>query len=124
MYLSFSDYETMGGKAEDIAFNRLSYRAEKMIDRYTQCRVRRMADTPEAVKRCVAELVDLFLANPMDESVKPALTGFSNDGYSESYSAPVAAEDLNRAYLRVIVTYLSGETDDNGTPLLYRGVDV
>ena len=51
------------------------------------------------------------------------LSGFSNDGYSESYAEPVTAERLEANLYGLILAYLSTETDDSGTPLLWLGVD-
>ncbi len=124
MYLEYSDYLMMGGSAEAPAFSRLEFRAEKIINRFTQKRVKAMAEVPEAVKRCMVELIEAMnTADPTQTAVKPAVSGFSNDGYSESYANPVTTESLETAYYGIIRDYLATETDDNGTPLLYLGVD-
>ena len=124
MYLDFATYKSMGGSAEETAFPRLEYLAEKKIDRYTQGRVKAMEAVPEAVQRCMVEIINaMSAADPAKMAAEAPLSGFSNDGYSESYAEPVTAERLEANLYGLILDYLSTETDDSGTPLLWLGVD-
>lgn len=124
MYLDFETYSKWGGNADSPAFSRLEYLAEKKIDRYTQNRVRKMAEVPEAVQRCMVELVNaLFDADPTQAVTTAPLSGFSNDGYSESYAQPVTAQSVESGLYGLICDYLATEKDDNGTPLLWLGVE-
>ena len=47
---------------------------------------------------------------------------FSNDGYSETYADPLTGEQVKELECELVSEYLSGETDDEGTPLLWLGV--
>lgn len=124
MYLDYAAYITMGGTADNAAFSRLKYLAEKKIDRYTQRRVRAMKEAPEAVQRCMTEMINVMsAADPAETASEAPLSGFSNDGYSESYAEPLTVETLEENLHRLILDYLAAETDDNGTPLLWLGVD-
>ena len=124
MYLDYSTYKSMGGSAEETALPRLEYLAEKKIDRYTQGRVKAMETVPEAVQRCMVEIINaMSTADPAKMAAEAPLSGFSNDGYSESYAEPVTAERLEANLYGLILDYLSTETDDSGTPLLWLGVD-
>lgn len=124
MYLDFTTYLNMGGSVDDMtAFSRLEFLAEKKIDRYTQSRVKVMQNVPEAVQRCIVELVNAMAkSDPTETATTAPLSGFSNDGYSESYAEPVTAQTLENNLYWLICDYLAGETDDNGTPLLWLGV--
>ncbi len=123
MYLSDNDYYTMGGTATVAAFPRYAFRAEQLVNAHTHNRIKAMTEIPQAVKYCMVELVNaMATTDPTTAAVSPTLTGFNNDGYSESY-AGVTAESLTQAYSGIIRDYLSCECDDNGTPLLYAGVD-
>lgn len=122
MYLNYVEYAAFGGTGDDALFHRLAFRAEQIIDRYTQKRVQKMAEVPEAVKRCMTELINaMVVADPTTTALSGQLTGFTNDGYSESYAAPQKTTEA--VYFGILADYLASETDDNGTPLLYRGVD-
>lgn len=120
MYLTFPEFSQMGGSVEESTFPRLEYQARKHVDRYTQNRVKQMDEVPEAVKRCMVELIGMIAA--FDPNA-PALSGYSNDGYSESYAEPITAEVQERNIFNLILTYLSGEVDGNGTPLMWLGVE-
>lgn len=124
MHLTYEEYSEMGGTAAEAAFPRLEYMARKRIDRYTQNRVKAMQEVPEAVKRCIVELVNAMgVTDPTKTASNAPLSGFSNDGYSESYAEPLTAETQENNLYGVIRSMLSGEYDDNGTPLLWLGVD-
>lgn len=124
MYIDFSTYADMGGTVDETAFPRLEYLAEKKIDHYTQGRVKNMKKVPEAVKRCMVEIINSMGENdPTETASSASLSGFSNDGYSESYAEPMTASSQESGLYGLILDYLSTETDDNGTPLLWLGVD-
>ena len=124
MYIDLGYYRANGGKEEmtDATFARCEFRAKKQIDRVTQNRVARMAEVPEAVKMLMVELVTLESTQGAAMMDNQAVTSFSNDGYSETYADPLTAERVMEIEQDLIQEYLSGETDDTGTPLLYLGV--
>lgn len=122
MYLTYDDYMALGGNGEESSFLRLSFRAESIIDHYTQSRVKSMQAVPDAVKHCMVELITaMYAADPTTSAVSGSLVGFSNDGYSETYAKPETATET--VYFGILRDYLAHVCDDNGTPLLYRGVD-
>ena len=124
MYIDLGYYRANGGKEEmtDDTFARCEFRARKKIDRVTQNRVARMAEVPESVKMLMVELVTLESTQGAALMDNQAVTSFSNDGYSETYADPLTAERVMEIEQDLIQEYLSGETDDTGTPLLYLGV--
>lgn len=122
MYLSQNEFEAYTGECAAKGFPRWEYRARRVIDAHTFGRVGKMTKVPEAVKRLMAELIKLEVAADAarrGEQVK----SFSNDGYSESYETfdLTSIEQIQRD---TVTCYLLDEVDDNGTPLLYKGVDV
>lgn len=125
MYIDYNYYMQYGGKAEMdcCAFNQLEYRARKIVDRYTQGRVKTMAEVPEAAQRLMVELVTIEKTQGANLIDTPAVSSFSNDGYSESYAEPLTASRVKEIEANLILEYLSGETDDNGTPLLWLGME-
>ena len=124
MYIDLAYYVNGGGKVnmDDAVFNRNEFRARKIVDRYTQGRVKNMADVPEAVKRLMVELVTLESTQGAEIAENQAVQSFSNDGYSETYADPLTAERVKEIEYELIMEYLSDEVDDNGTPLLFLGV--
>ena len=124
MYIDLSYYLNNGGKQSmtDAAFIRNEFRARKIVDRLTQGRVKNMATVPEAVKRLMVELVTLESTQGAEVTAGKCVTSFSNDGYSETYADPLTGEQVKELECELVSEYLSGETDDEGTPLLYLGV--
>lgn len=125
-YIDFNYYVTHGGKQDSAictAFNNLEFRARKLVDRYTQNRVRDMAEVPEAVQMLMVELVALEATQGAAVLDNQAVSSFSNDGYSETYAEPMTAERIREQENELILTYLLGEQDDNGVPLLWLGVE-
>lgn len=105
------------------AFARNEFRARKMVDRVTQNRVTKMEEVPEAVKRLMVELITMEETQGAAVVENQAVTSFSNDGYSQTFADPLTTERVKEIENDLILEYLSGETDDNGVPLLYLGVD-
>lgn len=124
MYIDLMYYRQNGGKEdmEHAAFSRNEFRARKMVDKLTQSRVKNMAQVPEAVKRLMVELVTLENTQGAEQIGEQKVTSFSNDGYSETYAETLTVEQVKEIECELISEYLSGETDDEGTPLLYLGV--
>lgn len=123
MYIDLTYYMENGGKEmTSAAFARNEFRARKMVDRVTQNRVAKMEEVPEAVKRLMVELITMEETQGAAVVEIQAVTSFSNDGYSQTFADPLTTERVKEIENDLILEYLSGETDDNGVPLLYLGV--
>ena len=125
MYIDLSYYRQNGGRADvaDAAFPQFEFRARKIVDRLTQNRVKNMKAVPDAVKLLMVELVTLESTQGAELAERKSVTSFSNDGYSETYADPLTGEQVKELECNLVSEYLSGETDDEGTPLLWLGVD-
>ena len=123
-YLTYEEYQNYGGTASETAFLMLEFRARKRIDRQTFDRVQNMAEVPEAVKLCMMSLMTIDSKVGVEAQVEnPVVTSFNTDGYSESYGKALSAEDADSSMSASIRSMLWGERDDNGVPLLYRGLE-
>ena len=89
----------------------------------TQGRIQKMKAVPETVKRLMVELIGLEIGQGAEATERKSVTSFSNDGYSETFADPLTGEQVKELECNLVSEYLSGETDDAGTPLLYLGVD-
>ena len=123
-YLTYEEYEEYGGTLEENEFTLAEFKARKQIDYWTDSRVAAMATVPQAVKLCMIALIkhdSKYGAEAQADS--PIVASFNNDGYSESYGGITEqAEAAQKAVNSEIRQLLYGETDDNGVPLLYRGL--
>lgn len=123
MYLTYEEYKNYGGALSETEFPLMEFKCRKRIDKLTDCRVQKMASVPEAVKLCMMSLIKLESAAGTEAQVEnPVVTSFSTDGYSESYGKAMGASEASTAMNSTVYSMLYGELDDNGVPLLYRGV--
>lgn len=122
-YLTYAEYTGYGGAKSEAAFPVLELKARKRIDYLTASRVQNMETVPTAVKLCMMTLINIDTAAGAEaQASNPQVTSFNTDGYSESYGHALSADDAARQMDKQIVAMLYGELDDNGVPLLYRGV--
>ena len=117
-YLTYDEYEELGGELQKMPFNLLEYRAQKEIDKATFNRFLKLNNYPQELKLCVNELITEFysynsIGNKSSESV---------GSYSVSFNKPVTSEE-QKTLNNIIATYLS-EIKVNDVPVLYRGVDL
>lgn len=124
MYLTFEEYQEMGGQQPESAYTRLEWKARMLIDEYTFGRLREEETIPEPVKRLVFELVGMLGNMDMSaEGYVGVVDSESNDGYSIKMAAGTvltAAENMIQMG-NLIETYLANEKTAAGVPLLYCG---
>lgn len=121
IYLTYTEYKEIGGTLEETAFNRNIDRACGIIDNATHNRIECMAEVPQRAKALCRDLVEYLARN---DTTEIAVTSRSQSagGVSESESyATKTADDMYGDIQNMIYDYLLNVTDDNGTPLLYRG---
>lgn len=120
-YITYEDYTTIGGTLDLTAFSRNVTRANGVIDYNTHNRVAAMSTIPDAVKALCRDLTEFFASQDITSGV---VTSHSQTAgavsESESY-ATLSDADRADAVDRMVCDYLLAVTDDNGTPLLYRG---
>lgn len=124
-YLEYAEYTKYGGTASEAEFTTLEFRARKRIDRLTASRVQNMSSVPTDVKLCMMSLIEIDRKAGVEAQVNnPVVTSFNTDGYSETYGKALSVADVDKSMSAAIKSMLWGVTDDNGVPLLYRGVEV
>lgn len=117
-YLTYSEYQEIGGKLQQMPFNLLEYRARKEIDKNTFGRFLNVNDYPQELKLCINELINEIqiyndVGNKSSETV---------GSYSVAFNKPVSSEE-NKIFKNIIKSYLSN-TKIDGVPVLYPGVDI
>lgn len=115
------EYLLLGGVCDATAFNRNIDRACGIIDNATHNRIECMAEVPQRAKALCRDLVE-YLARYSTNDVVVSSRSQSAGGVSESESYVTKTDtELQADIDNMIADYLMAETDDNGTPLLYRG---
>ena len=121
IYLTYEEYSDIGGICDLTAFNRNIDRACGVIDNATHNRIEYMADVPQRAKALCRDLIE-YLARYSTSDMVVSSRSQSAGGVSESESyATKTADDMYGDIQNMVYDYLGTETDDNGTPLLYRG---
>ena len=120
-YLTYEEYTEIGGTLDLTAFNRNIDRACGVVDTETRNRVGNMKEMPRQVKACCRDLTEYLHNNStLVKSVSSKSQSAGGVSESESYSEKTA-EDMFGDIMNILYDYLGSLTDDNGTPLLYRG---
>lgn len=114
-YLSYADYQSMGGTASNTAFTLLEYKARMMINKVTRQRLITDIVVQEPVKMLMHALVDIHAT---DENGK-TIASESSGSYSVSYDVSKLSSDTKD----LIKSYLNGVINEAGENVLYVGVD-
>lgn len=124
MYLTYAEYTAMGGTISQAAYNRLEFKARKIIDQHTYGRLMALETQSESVKMAMFELVGLVQKSDVTSADSKQISSESVGDVSTSYAAVTIAsfEQLKAENLDVIGSYLSDGKLEDGTPLLYMGV--
>lgn len=121
VYLTYDEYEEIGGTIDSAAFNRNIDRACAMVDVRTQSRLQKFETIPDIVKVVCRDLVEYITENKVE---KPNVSSRSQSagGVSESESYTVkTATDFSSDLDRIFEALIPVETA-NGVSIMYRGV--
>lgn len=134
MYLTYAEYQAMGGTLEESVYNKYEFRAETIIDWYTFNRLHGETDIPERVRKCMFMLIDLLYqqdkamggdGSGSGSGGASQIASQSNDGVSVSYSI-MSTEDLIKYRQKelddIVGRTLQGVMNSIGHRLLYRGI--
>jgi len=133
MYLTYAEYQTMGGTLDEATFNDLEFEAEALVNWYTFNRLKKDTTYPEELKRLMKYLIGLAysksgIINASGSGAvdtQKTIASQSNDGVSISYNI-LSAKDLMDSVKSeskdAIDKYLQGVMNEAGRLLLYRGV--
>lgn len=123
-YLSYTEYQELGGTLNEAPFNILEFEARKEIDKYTFGRLKNLDEQVSEVKLCVFNLINNLEGYNHDLTKSRSIASESTDGYSITYKT-LSSDDIrakNDEFKHIIETYLSSCQLKDGTPYLYRGL--
>lgn len=119
-YLTYAEYQNIGGTLDLTAFNRYKTRAFSLVTAETHNRVEAMVSIPDEVKALCRDLIEYFSVNKTGEIVQSKSQSVGSVSESVSYAAK-SNETMSADIDNLFRDYLLSVTDDKGTPLLYRG---
>lgn len=122
-YLTYKDYQDLGGTLSEMPFNLLEYEARQNIDKYTFGRLKDLEEQIEETKLCTYKLIELISSYDKYETQNKGVASESIDGYSVSYSTPNTSFTMakNSEIEDTIKTYLVDCKLEDGTPYMYCG---
>lgn len=128
-YLSYLEYQSLGGTLEETPFNLLEYEVRKKIDARTLGRIKNTDTIPQEVKLCEYNLIDsieTYYKTKKDLSNSKNVKSESIDGYSVNYITSSEIIDIIKSKSAeiddIILTYLTGLIVDN-EHAIYCGVN-
>ena len=123
-YLTYQEYQLLGGTLEEMPFNLLEFNARKKIDERTFGRLVNKGQEYKEVKLCVYNMITTLNSYSSYDTQNKAISSENTDGYSISYGTPQKSvtEAKNSELEDIIDTYLSNLIVDD-VPVLYRGAD-
>lgn len=137
MYLTYEEYQNMGGTLESTAFSDFEFEAEAIIDWYTFNRLQNDTVYPAKLKQCMYKLIKLAqerqaallpgesTTGESNEAIGVSIASRSNDGVSISYNVMSASDifsNLKDEMGRTVKLYLNGVVNELGRKVLYRGL--
>lgn len=124
-YLTYEEYQSLGGSLDQTPFNLLEYNARKKIDERTFGRLVDKGQEYQEVKLCVYNMITILNSYSSYDMQNKAISSENTDGYSISYGTlqKSTTEAKNSELEDVINSYLANVVIDN-VPVLYRGADV
>lgn len=122
-YLTFSEYQSLGGTLTETPFNLLEYNARMKINERTFGRLKNLEEIPQEVKLCVYNLIEILKSYDSYSELNKGIASENIDGYSISYTgANKNIEEAKNTELNdMINAYLCNVLVDN-IPVLYRGI--
>ena len=127
-YLSYAEYQALGGTLTETPFNILEFESRRRIDIRTQNRLN-SEDIPQEVKLCEYALINSineFNNSTSNVASNGNVASENTDGYSISYITADRISDIVKSKSDeledIIRTYLLGVIY-NGEHLMYLGVE-
>lgn len=113
-YLTYTEYQSLGGTLDETPFNLLEYEVRKKIDVRTLGRLKDLDEIPQEVKLCEYNLIDSiesYYKTKTEMSNVKNLKSESIDGYSVSYITGAEIADIIKSKATeiddIIFTYLA-----------------
>ena len=126
-YLTYEEYQELGGTLEEAPFNLLEFQAQNVVDKYTTGKLMKLEEQSKDVKLCIAHLITVIQSyeNNNKGSIKKGIASENIDGYSVSYSdVNSTVEGKTNELKNIVYTDLAECKLENGIPYLYIGADV
>lgn len=118
-YLTYSEYQSLGGSLEQTPFNLLEFEARKIIDKYTQNRLVNLQTQVQEVKLCIMALIEYLNAIKGKTNISSESVG----SYLVNYGSNNNNEEQGKHEKDIVRNYLIGCRLEDNTPYMLIGVE-
>ena len=123
-YLTYEEYQELGGTLKETPFDILELEAQKNIDKYTFGRLKDLEEQINEVKICSYRLIEYLQSYETYSKQNKGISSESIDGYNVNYD--IDSENLLKTKVEAIKAIVKTELAEcyleDGTPYLYVGV--
>lgn len=121
-YLTFEEYQNLGGKCSEDVFPSLQFDTESKMDYITSGRLSKMIDeiesVPESVQMLEVKLIDIEDTHRTESNQKTGISSYSNGIESFSYDTSKDSEEfIAEKFSTLMKQYLYADYPE----LFYRG---
>ena len=125
-YLTYDEYNALGGNLDQTPFNLLEFEARRIIDSRTLQRLKGIEQVPQEVKMCMFSLVNTINSYTNQSQTSKNISSESVGSYSVSYITGTQIQETinskNAELTDMVINYLTGVIV-NGEHLIYCGVN-
>lgn len=120
-YLTYEEYQSLGGSLDQTPFNLLEFEARKRIDLRTQNRLKDIDEIPQEVKLCIFNMINTIqtYANEQNKNVSSERVGEYSVAYSSNIKELVQSKETELG--DIIMNDLYGLIVNN-EHVIYNGV--
>ena len=113
LYLSFSEYQNIGGTLTESSFNIYEPRAERKLNYFTQNRLVSATIIISEVKELLTVYIDKMVTNVDTGNIRSYGNGIESFSYSDNQKALLEQELYQLAIEYLPVELISASLDDN-----------
>src|SRR5574344_2006581 len=103
-YLTFSDYQTLGGRLSEMQFNVLEPKAERKLDYFTHDRLKTATTIISEVKELMTEFINRMSVPALNGNVTSYSNGIESFGFKENQT-----DAFNSELYQLAIEYLPVE---------------
>lgn len=123
-YLTYREYQSLGGTLSEMPFNLLEFKARKEIDRATSMRLVGKGQNYNSVKVCIYDLIPVIKSYQEYASNDKNISSVNTDGYTETRN--VLQSSFNEVQQKELDSIIENDlfgTIVDGEHVLYLGTE-
>jgi hypothetical protein len=104
-YISFAEYQALGGTVSQADFTNLERKAQRQLDYYTFNRIQKLTSVPDEVKEVLTEYINMMYNNNVLNASASSASSYSN-GVESIVFKDDASSQFNNELVKIAVDWL------------------